>query len=113
MPHKTLTQLNQVLSQEREALLEGKYDDLPKLADAKAQLLDRLAHLNPPTAELRHLKARMDSNQDLIVAALQGVAAAKDRIEALEDVRDGLRTYDQSGQVAVVAKSARALEKKA
>lgn len=113
MKHSPLNELRAVLTRERTALLGGTYDDLPDLAEKKGQLLDALARSSPDRSDLRRIKRKMDQNQDLIAAALRGVGAAKERISALEAVRNGLMTYDQSGQVALVTKPTQSFEKKA
>ena len=113
MTSNTIHSLTRVLALERAAILAGNYAELSVLATQKETHLGALSTLVPKRSDMRRIKASMDENQDLLAAALRGVAAAKDRIDALQSVRDGLRTYDQSGQVTNVHKGAQSLQKKA
>jgi flagellar biosynthesis/type III secretory pathway chaperone len=113
MQLKEITELNEVLARERTALLTAEYGELASLSALKEQLLHDLGTLQPSLPELAHLKSEMKSNLDLTSAALRGVMTAKERIEALQKVRDGLTTYDQSGNVANLSNTHRKIEKKA
>ena len=113
MQRNEISKLNDVLAREREALLSADYSALAPLAAIKEKLLQDMIILPPPSKELAGLKAKMQTNLELTSAALRGVAAAQERLTALETVRDGLTTYDQSGKVALVPRNKRSLEKKA
>lgn len=113
MQHDYIAQLDDVLDRERAALLYAQYDKLAPLLAIKQQLLTELAGILPARSELARLKVRMQSNLDLTSAALRGIKAANDRIRDLKAVRNGLTTYDQSGQVARVPTPMHKVEKKA
>jgi len=113
MPHNAQTQLFTILDEERCALLHAQYDQLPAIAESKRRCLERLSRTSPTKDTLRSLKARIAENQQLITAALRGVAAGRERIAALENVRDVLTTYDPSGKMSLLPTNQKTVEKKA
>lgn len=113
MQGRTLTELDSLLTRERLAILAAQYDELAEIAGQKIACLKRLDADPPDQTSLKELKALMDANQSLISAALRGVAAARDRVAALESVRDSLTTYDKSGKVSLVQTARKRVEKKA
>lgn len=117
MQAKAVLELEMVLADEKTALLEGDYAALPGLAAVKAELIAELTDglTGGPVSPdlLRQIKRRIDANQTLLQAAIDGVKAAKDRLSALAEVRDSLRVYDQSGAEAVAQMPRSTLEKKA
>jgi len=108
-----LTQLFAILADERQVLLSARYEVLPDLAVAKERCLQHLALKPPPKKALQTLKSQIGENQGLIAAALRGVDTARKRIEALEDVRDVLTTYDPSGKMTLTTTAQKTVEKKA
>jgi len=105
--------LEQILVNERAALLSADYGALDKLAADKETHLSLMAQNPPDDAILAVIKAKMNENQDLIATALRGVRAAQERLDALEAVRDGLTTYDPAGRVASITTPQSRFEKKA
>jgi len=113
MQRSALDRLSEVLAIERTALLSADFPALAPLATMKEQLLQDLLQSPPANGELTDLRSKMQRNLDLTSAALRGVAAAQERISALETVRDKLTTYDQNGNVALVSQRRRTIERKA
>ncbi len=113
MPNENLAILHTLLDHEREAILAARYDELAHIAAKKITSLERLTFDPPDHKKLKALKEKMADNQNLITAALRGIAAARDRLSALENVRDGLTTYDQSGNMSLVPTPQNRVEKKA
>ncbi|MEO1637948.1 MAG: flagellar protein FlgN [Pseudomonadota bacterium] len=113
MTAKALYELEMVLSDEKGAILAANYEALPGIAQVKADLLAQIDGSRLPPAKLRGVKARIDANQALLQAAMNGVQAAQGRLAALKEVRDGLGVYDQSGTRDVVRTVRSTLEKKA
>lgn len=113
MADDPVTQLFAILADERRALLGAHYDVLPELAVTKELSLQRLALKPPPKKVLQSLKSQISENQSLIVAALRGVETARKRMEALEDVRDVLTTYDPTGKVTLTSTAQKTVEKEA
>lgn len=98
--HKKLIQL---LEQERAAIASADFDKVDSIAATKQALFDQSLSLVQDDRTLAEIHAALMRNQVLFQAAIDGVAAARVRIEALREVRDNLRVYDKSGRIAQVA----------
>ncbi len=113
MPDRLVTQLDQVLDLEKQALISANFDPLGDLLQQKEMLLAQLAAAKPAADALRPARRKMDENQALLAAAIKGVAAAGERLEALNSVQKGLRVYDPNGRVDLAPQHNKSLEKKA
>ncbi len=113
MPDPLIAEFHKVLNAERQALISAQFDLLPGFYTQKEGFLTRLVQSNPHKAELRLIKASMDENQALLAAAMKGVAAARERLEALHNVQNGLSVYTDEGRVELAQRRMRTLEKKA
>lgn len=113
MAHETTKTLNDILTLEKAALLAGNYEALPALEQQKEQALNMLTKATTSKAALAHVHFRIGENQALLAAAIDGVGAARKRIEALKDVQKGLTVYNHAGKMAVVPTGGGAVEKKA
>ncbi len=94
----TLEQVNRLLDSERKALIEGRIDQLAELAERKQELaadLERLEGLSQQN--LREMRQKARRNERLLQSALEGIRSVTARLEALRQVREGLETYDSSG----------------
>lgn len=99
------------LEAERHALLTGQFGLLEAMAAEKADLFAALPEDDPEL--LRDVAARVQRNQRLLAAALDGVQTARVRIAQLRDVRDSLRTYDSQGQKSDLHRARPSIERKA
>jgi flagellar biosynthesis/type III secretory pathway chaperone len=113
MPDALIAKLEHVLAQEKLALLSAEFDALDRLAPDKAALISRLASIQPDKMALQNIAAKLDENQTLLAAAIKGVTAARERLEALHHVQKTLSVYDHSGRIEFVPNRRPALEKKA
>lgn len=98
--HKKLIQL---LEQERAAIACADFDKVDSLAASKQTLFDQSLGRVKDKKALAEIHAALLRNQTLFQAAIDGVSAARVRIEALREVRDTLRVYDETGRMAQVA----------
>jgi hypothetical protein len=88
------------LEREREALVEGRWDDLADAADARARDLERLGSVTPTdelAPALDALRAAAARNAALCRAALGGFAAGRRRLAEIAEAAGSLRGYDASG----------------
>lgn len=113
MHDSAVASLLKVLKAERVAIQSGKFELLLGLEEQKAAQLQILETMSPPLKELRMIRPKLIENQQLLSAAIAGVKAARDRIEALQNVRSGLSVYNESGTMATVPMRQTAIEKKA
>lgn len=102
--HDTLiAALGEILERERVAIIAGKFGDVDALSQSKQELFDKLIKSQPRPIDLRTIQQALNRNQALFSSAIEGVKSARSRLEALREVREGLRIYDQSGRFAQVA----------
>lgn len=95
-------ELIDLLNVERAALVRADFLTVAKNAAQKESLLSGLHGATVPAPRLQKLRSALEQNQVLFTAAVAGINAAKNRIQTLNDVRSGLRTYDQAGQISRV-----------
>jgi flagellar biosynthesis/type III secretory pathway chaperone len=108
-----ITQLHQILDQERRALVTADFDGLASYVSQKEQLLLQMEETSPPRDVLRPIRQKMDENLTLLAAAIKGVTAAGERLADLQNVKAGLSVYDHAGRLELVRTHNPALEKKA
>ena len=83
-----IDELTDLLSSEREALLQGHVSAVQRLAEQKETLVARLADMHQiPREALVPLQAKVTRNQALIESALEGIRAVADRIAEMRTVR--------------------------
>jgi flagellar biosynthesis/type III secretory pathway chaperone len=111
--HDLTDDMHSILDDERTALLTARYEALVPLESAKTALLAQFAQATTSQEQLVGIKKKMDENQGLLEAAIAGTQAARDRIEALRNVRQGLSVYDKSGNLAMVPSQQSVVERKA
>lgn len=101
-----------LLTKERAAIINGQFETIDSLASSKEVLFDSYIQQYPHKSALPALNAAITRNQVLLQAAIKGVASAKERLQALRDVREGLRIYDYEGQFETVASKKIGLSKR-
>ncbi len=91
--------LDDLLEQEREALLTGDLEKVGKLLQTKEGFIEDLAKVEEfETKALEALQGKMQRNHDLLDSALEGIRAVATRLAALRRVRTTLDTYDAKGE---------------
>lgn len=96
------SELAETLEKERKAIIAGKFAAVDELAPLKQGLFEELIVSKPKPSELKSIQRALNQNQILFSSAIEGVKSARLRLEALREVREGLRIYDQSGRLAQV-----------
>lgn len=113
MPKSLHKRILKLLSDERHAIANGAYTELTALGETKVMLFNMLLAVDMDSEDMQSIRLDLDHNQSLLSSAIDGVAAARARLSALQDVRDGLSIYDESGQLSKVANVQSSMEKKA
>lgn len=94
-----LTELSELLDQEREALLKGDLEKLGALLVPKEALIDALNVGPQPDSEaIRQLDRKVQRNQLLMDGALEGIRAVAARLAKLREVKGALETYGADGR---------------
>ena len=93
-----VTDLDELLEREREALLTGNLETIGRLVDHKESLNNDLSVIGAVEAsQLAELNEKVKRNQDLLDHALAGIRSVASRLAAMRRVRLSLDTYDSSG----------------
>lgn len=94
-----LQALDDLLEQERCALLTGDLDQMARLLDRKSDLIDALNALDPEQQpDLEGIRGKVLRNQTLLDGALQGIKQVADRVATLRKLRHSFETYDETGR---------------
>ena len=94
-----LDRLSALLEAERLALRQGDLDALTDLTPRKAALADDLTRLATLTQVQRdEIQALLERNRRLLAAARDGVRDVQARLQEQQRLRQGMTTYDRSGQ---------------
>lgn len=94
--------LQELLEDERAALIEGKMDALPDLLERKEALFEELTALQEEEEivadDLAPLQEGFARNQKLLESAQAGLRATQERMGTLRRVRTSFESYDNRGQ---------------
>ncbi|MFY9237854.1 MAG: flagellar protein FlgN [Roseovarius sp.] len=95
--------LDDLLEEERKALLDGDLDAIGRLLSRKEALIDALNALTPAgQPNLTRLQGKVSRNQALLDGALEGIRKVAARMAAFRKIRKTLETYDQSGRKTTI-----------
>ena len=102
--------LQELLEEERTALIEGKLNALPDLLERKEALFEELSTLQEEEEidadDLAPLQEGFARNQQLLESAQAGLRATQERMGTLRRVRTSFESYDNRGQRPSVQLSA-------
>lgn len=94
-----INELDDILEQEREALILGELEKLHDLLLLKDTLITRLNDLDDgELGALETVQEKVSRNQSLLDSAMQGIRSVAARMQELRKVRKGLDVYDKSGK---------------
>lgn len=94
-----IEQLDDLLEQERDALLAGNLEEMVGLLARKEQLLEALNTTQQrDLPQLMRLDRKVKRNQLLLNGALEGIRSVTQRMAALQKVRQSLETYTSDGE---------------
>ena len=113
---RIVNRLIDLAAQEREILLSGELELLPRLERTKALLLARLQASEAPAdpAALLRLRNAASRNRQLYQAAMVGVRRARDLVAAMVNGQiSEFRTYGSDGKRAELTKGSKRMEKRA
>jgi len=90
--------LEELLNQERAAILNGQYDKLERFIDEKERLLNALAKTRVDPKILSRLREQTERNGILYDAMRSGIGSALDRLKSMKEPGPALKTYDKTGR---------------
>ncbi|MEM9966513.1 MAG: flagellar biosynthesis protein FlgN [Pseudomonadota bacterium] len=98
-----MRELNDVLDQERTALLLGKLESLKELLPSKENLVGQLnADLPDNPGKLTRLERKLRRNQLLLDSALEGIRNVAQKMTKVHKMRGALATYDAAGRKSTI-----------
>lgn len=107
--------IEELLDNEREAILGGRLQDLTRLVEAKETLLrDVIGTVLPNPQTLKRLKDKAERNQVLLGSVVKGVRSVSARLEILRNPQTSLKTYSATGtRQALGSSSSTTMERRA
>lgn len=102
-----------LLEDERQLILTGKVGALPDLADVKSQVLSRIGSSGLSQTQISKLQTLTARNQILLAAAAEGIRSAQNRLRAIRNPDQSLKTYTRAGASQVLSRTASSFEKRA
>ena len=97
--HTQTDALDDLLDQERNALLAGDLEQIAHLLPKKEKLVTELLEdASEERPSLNVLQNKLTHNQLLLDGAMQGIRIVASRLAALRQVREALDTYDAHGR---------------
>ncbi|MFD1913702.1 hypothetical protein [Halodurantibacterium flavum] len=107
-------ELRDLLGATRARLAQGHLQGLQDLGARHMKALERfISGPVPSEAELLKLKTEAQATEAMILAAREGLQAARRRLAEIERELSGWKAYDKTGQRSEVAASRVTLERKA
>ncbi|MCR9127615.1 MAG: flagellar export chaperone FlgN [Rhodobacteraceae bacterium] len=98
-PQDLIDMLDDLLDEERSALVAGDLERIGRIVARKESLVDALNRIDAMQAQdIAGLQEKFRRNQSLLNEALAGIRAVSQRMTALRRVRASLDTYDSNGR---------------
>ncbi|SNT03255.1 hypothetical protein [Tropicimonas sediminicola] len=99
MSNDVMARLRNHLSDEREALVQGRLSEMGEMTSRRAELARLLEELEVGDPEvLTALRQQARRNHELLEAAIAGIAAARKRLEDVRQAATRLETYTHGGE---------------
>ncbi|MGR3621148.1 flagellar biosynthesis protein FlgN [Pseudophaeobacter sp.] len=100
-PQSLIEELDEILDQERQALVRGELDQIEALLSRKEAAISRLnAFEDLERAALNKVQTKVSRNQELLNSAMEGIRSVAARMTELRRVKKGLDVYDRTGRKA-------------
>lgn len=93
-------QFLQLLEQERVAIISADFTKIDSLAEQKTALFEQAVSRIKSKETLADVQRSLRRNEALLLAAIEGVSAARIRLNAIREVRESLRVYDEAGHIS-------------
>lgn len=97
MDNPTMVAIEDLLEEERAALLAGDFEALADLVERKQALTDELLRDGTQQSALQRLRRRAERNAGLIEASIRGMRTVARRLAEIRRANGPLQTYSQNG----------------
>ncbi|MEP2717363.1 flagellar biosynthesis protein FlgN [Pseudophaeobacter sp.] len=100
-PQKLIDELDDILDQERSALVRGELEQIEVLLARKESVIAQLNTIDTLEREaLSQVQTKVSRNQELLNSAMDGIRSVATRMAELRRVKKGLDVYDSAGRKA-------------
>jgi flagellar biosynthesis/type III secretory pathway chaperone len=100
-PQNLINELDEILDQERSALVRGELDQIESLLSRKEAIIQNLNTIeNLEREALSKVQSKVSRNQELLNSAMEGIRSVATRMAELRRVKKGLDVYDRAGRKA-------------
>lgn len=98
-PQTLINELDDILDQERSALVRGALDQIEDLLARKEKIIAQLNTIdNLERTALAQVQTKVSRNQELLNSAMEGIRSVATRMAELRRVKKGLDVYDRAGR---------------
>lgn len=102
MSDLTILKLTELMEREYQAVLEGEYDRLDALTEKKLALIEMLEPEDLSQEQLDDIAQWHERLQDVTMAAIDGISAARNAYEQRLSVRSQLNSYGPNGDARLI-----------
>jgi hypothetical protein len=88
-----------ILRRERNAALEGNFDELFTIIKLKENQFHKLKFTDDFNGELREVRVELARNQSIISAVIAGVKSARDHLADVNSTSKNVNVYTRSGSL--------------
>lgn len=113
MSDVAIEKIDDLLEDERTALLSGDLAALQGIAERKEALLQELAHARPGGDALKALRRKAERNAELLEAATKGLRSVMRRVAEIRRANGPLKTYGQDGAQQTLGTGGASFERRA
>lgn len=104
MVERTAKRLLHLLETERSAITRGDFGALPQLGADKEDLFAAMSKSPPSLDMVNRLTTETTRNQRLLEAAMQGMRAAAQTLQTVNEAQKGSMVYGSDGKVSRLSK---------
>ncbi|WP_278922123.1 flagellar biosynthesis protein FlgN [Pseudophaeobacter profundi] len=98
-PQSLIEELDNILDQERGALVRGELDQIQDMLVRKEAVIAQLNMIeNLERSTLSKVQTKVSRNQELLNSAMEGIRSVAARMSELRRVKKGLDVYDSAGR---------------
>lgn len=100
-PQNLIDELDEILDQERSALVRGELTQIEDLLARKETIIAQLNTIDSLERQaLTQVQTKVSRNQELLNSAMEGIRSVATRMSELRKVKKGLDVYDRAGRKA-------------
>ncbi|MGB0959126.1 MAG: hypothetical protein ACPGVK_02655 [Halocynthiibacter sp.] len=95
----TKNEILEAIERERAQLMSGEFHHLTAAVDTKDRVIQAIDQGTFSTEDITQFKEKIDRNQAILLAMIEGARAAQAQIRLLKQTATRLNTYGSNGQM--------------